>query len=106
LAKNKLNPEQRLWFPKFYSIDKWENILTDKGITIISKCKDSAEREFYFEMDIGEYTDRVVFGHLIDGSGERSYKFLGVFKTDKKNSSAEGGTVFRRISNQVEILEK
>ena len=50
--------------------------------------------------------DRVVFGHIINSLGTRTYKFLGVFKFNLKESIKNGAWTYERVSSKIELPEK
>ena len=46
---------------------------------------------------------RIVFPRSIDNLGFVLYRFKGVFETDIKKSSIEGGVIHRRIDTRIKL---
>lgn len=99
-AINNLDKSQHLWFPKFYENAHWDNKISDDGLTIIEKHK--AKDSKHFNKIINEETERVTFPRVRDNLGFTFYRFKGVFKLDKNESSHENGLIYKRIKTEVQ----
>lgn len=90
---------RRVWFPKFYENDGWDNSICPHGKTITQKSKlgkaDSTKE--------GREAGRIVFAHYTDTLGKTLYRFLGFFEFDEKASIDPLTTVFQLRSNVVNL---
>lgn len=102
-VKSKVYENHNIWFPKFYNNDKWDNWISDDGLTIMEKCKTKSKQKEYFYSLMNSNVNRIVFPRSKDNLGFTLYRFKGIFKTDKENSSIENGIIHRRINNRIEI---
>lgn len=99
--------DKKLWFPKFYENDEWDNRISSNGeeITEIKK-KGNKDRVEEFINNIEDEPERVVFaGIKDDDSDEIGYEFQGVFKANKEKTKDRGVAVYDRINTEVKILE-
>lgn len=99
--------DKKLWFPKFYENDEWDNKISSSGkeITEIKK-KGNKDRVEEFINNIEYESERVVFAGIKDeNSGEIGYKFQGIFKANKEKTKDRGVAVYDRISPEIKILE-
>lgn len=102
-VKSKVYKNHNIWFPKFYNNDKWDNWISDDGLTIMEKCKTKSKQKEHFDSIMNSTVNRIVFPRSKDNLGFTLYRFKGIFKTDKENSSIENGIIHRRINNRIEI---
>ena len=102
-VKSKAYENHNIWFPKFYNNDKWDNWISDDGLTITEKCKTESKQKEHFDSLMNSNVNRIVFPRSKDNLGFTLYRFKGIFKTDKENSSIENGIIHRRINNRIEI---
>ena len=102
-VKSKAYENHNIWFPKFYNNDKWDNWISDDGLTIMEKCKTKSKQKEHFDSLMNSNVNRIVFPRSKDNLGFTLYRFKGIFKTDKENSSIENGIIHRRINNRIEI---
>ena len=67
------------------------------------KCKTKSKQKKYFDISMKSNINRIVFPRSKDNLGFTLYRFKGIFKTDKENSSLKNGIIYRRINNRIEI---
>lgn len=94
-----------VWCPKFFEHKDWYNEVSEdysiiktkskKGdINFIESCKKTNENPFTY-----------VFGHIISPLGNKSYKFLGLYKFNYDKSIEEGIKIYERIGTKVETIK-
>ncbi len=93
---------KRLWFPKLYPNDDWENSITADEETIYELCmKPDEVRKHINRMRLDTTISRLVFARVKGSLGDVMYRFKGEYKTDKEASNYEIGSVHRRIGTRV-----
>lgn len=97
-----IEPEKRLWFPKLYKNDKWNNQLSLDEETIISTTESIEDSKKNVDYIIGQKNYSViVFAKVKSPLGDVMYRFKGEYKIDAEATNYEIGGVFRRISTRV-----
>lgn len=93
---------KRLWFPKLYANDDWNNSITSDEKTITEFCKKPGMLQEHVDnskLD-SKTISRFVFARVRSPLGDLMYRFKGEYKTDHEASSYENGTIHRRISTR------
>lgn len=107
--RSKKYPDYKLWFPKFYKNNLWDNKLVDDvavlqehnlgfGDLIQEKPLSLEGTSHHFQKLIDEKGCRIVFPRFKDNLGVIVYRFMGIYAVDAKLSSVDGGMIYRRIS--------
>lgn len=79
-ATYKLDEDWRVWFPKLYKNNYFINELTDNGQIIETDQLPESTLVGNKKFPKDEPGQRIVFAHIIDDvTGEKYYKFVGVF---------------------------
>lgn len=102
-VKSKIFENHSIWFPKFYNNDEWDNWISNDGLVITEKCKIKSRQKKNFSDAINSDVSRIVFPRSKDNLGFTLYRFKGVFKIDKENSTIENGIVYRRVKSRIDI---
>lgn len=102
-VKSKVYENHNIWFPKFYNNDEWDNWISDDGLTITTKCKTKSKQIKIFNNSINSVVNRIVFPRSKDNLGFTLYRFKGIFKIDKNNSSIENGIIYQRINTRIDL---
>jgi hypothetical protein len=92
-----------LWWPSSITRQGWINKLSDDGLTISETHTEEMKRNEHYNDHLNSKQIRIVFFHYKDILGFTSYKFTGVFEYDKDKSKPDIGTVWSRISKELNI---
>ena len=88
------NDERKIWFPKLYRNNDWENILSDNFDKITMRALKG------WDITPSGIEKYVVFAHYKNILGQVVYKFLGEFHTSLAESGRDE-VIFRLISKKV-----
>lgn len=91
-----------VWFPRLYETESWDNELTEDGLMIVERKKDSIggyEKISYQE----KWKSRIVCARYSDNLGAILYRFVGEFEHDPQKSD-EFKRVFVRKSSRVSTI--
>ena len=88
------NDERKIWFPKLYRNNDWENILSDNFDKITMRALKG------WDITPSGIEKYIVFAHYKNILGQVVYKFLGEFHTSLAESGREE-VIFRLISKKV-----
>jgi hypothetical protein len=92
-----------LWWPSEKSRQGWLNKLSSDDQEIIETHSDDIKRTNHFNNLLNSQEIRIVFFHYKDILGLTSYRFKGIYSYDNVKSTPETGTVWKRISNSLNI---
>ena len=108
------NNNKRIWFPKLYKNNDWDNSLSDDSKKIIMRRENGESLIRFFEgikKDLGWY-DRlksggdsepiIVFAHYNNLLGQTVYKFLGEFEVSSEESD-EYSVIFNRKKIKISL---
>lgn len=89
----------KIWFPKLYPNDEWENSISEDETIIREKNIDKLKNRAHLEHIINyDRPKRIIFARVKGPLGDIMYKFKGVYELDEANSLKEACTYWRRIS--------
>ena len=97
------NNRYLLWWPSEKSRQGWLNKLSSDDLEIIETHSDNGKRTNHFNTLLNSQEIRIVFFHYKDILGLTSYRFKGIYAYDNIKSTHETGTVWKRISNSLNI---
>lgn len=97
------NKRYLLWWPSEKSRQGWLNKLSSDDQEIIETHSDDIKRTNHFNNLLNSQEIRIVFFHYKDILGLTSYRFKGIYAYDNVKSTPETGTVWKRISNSLNI---
>lgn len=93
----------QVWCPKFFEHEDWSNELSDDNLTIQTLYKKDT-RDFVSKYkDYPNNQNRVVFGHIKNQLGFKSYKFLGVYRFNLEESIKNEAWTYKRISTKINL---
>ena len=100
------NSNDRIWFPRLYEIEEWDNSLSADGLTITEKPKSDWAKELIklgFEKGFtSEQGKRIVFARESNALGVVLYRYVGSFELDKR-ATTENMTIYRQVSDKEAI---
>lgn len=95
-----------VWLPSVNN-RLWDNQLMDNGEKIVEYQKaDPKKREAHVDDQIQRNETRITFFREKDALGFNFYKFVGVFKIDKDESKKENKCIWKRISDQYDLIQQ
>ncbi len=97
------NNKYLLWWPSEKARQGWLNKLSADDREITETHSDNAKRTKHFNDYLNSQEMRIVFFHYKDILGLTSYRFKGVYAYDNLKSNPATGTVWKRISNTLNI---
>jgi very-short-patch-repair endonuclease len=101
-VKHPKEEDKRIWFPKLYENEGFDNQISDDEMVIYSRRLDKdANREFVNKW-INKEKIRIVFARVRSPLGDSMYRFKGEYEIDLDETNHENGFVFRRIATRVE----
>jgi len=93
--------DARLWFPKLYENEDWDNQISDDDRTITERKKKIDAVPMRFD-EIPWNGKRIfVFAHALDSLGKALYRFKGVFRFDMEETKKANVRTYRRIETRV-----
>ena len=93
---------KRLWFPKLYENNNWNNQISADESVIISKSNFfERTKEEVDKTDKDEDFIVVVFAREKNDSGKLMYRFKGEYQLDQSETNYETGQVWKRIATSV-----
>jgi len=88
---------KRIWFPKLYENDDWDNRISLDEETITEFCLTSVGMEKHYMRSLKDTAiGRLTFARARSPMGDVMYRFKGEFSMDRDASSVENGVIFRR----------
>lgn len=92
---------KRIWFPKLYENEDWDNRLSLDEDTITEFCLTSVGMEKHFAKSLKDTAiGRLTFARVRSPMGDVMYRYKGEFRMDRDASSVDDGVIFRRISKR------
>ncbi len=100
--KHPIEPNKRLWFPKLYKNDKWNNQLSTDENAIISTTESMEDSKANVDYIISQnHYSVIVFARVKSPLGDTMYRFKGEYKIDEEATNYEVGGIYRRIATRV-----
>jgi len=100
------NSESRLWFPKLYKNNMWDNSLSEDSQIITMKLDDGSSLDDWYEKinrrpskSFWNLSD-IVFAHYSNHLGQTVYKFLGEFKVSVTESD-NFSVIYKRTKTRI-----
>ncbi|MCK0166837.1 hypothetical protein MWU52_04665 [Jannaschia sp. S6380] len=92
-----------VWFPRLYQNGEWDNSLSSDGSMIVEKRLGSNAQ--YQSGKDGNWKDhrRAVFARREEPLIGTLYRFVGVFKFDVEASRREGGAVYYKVADRIDL---
>lgn len=94
------NTNLGVWFPRLYRSKDWTNSLSEDGSLIIEEKSDKSPIDYKPKYDV----DRIVFGHYKNVLGQIVYRFVGVFRQSKEEST-NNKYIHKLISNKLDLVK-
>lgn len=92
---------KRIWFPKLYENEDWDNRISLDEETITEFCLTSVGMEKHFNRSLKDTAiGRLTFARVRSPMGDVMYRFKGEFRMDRNSSSIENGVIFRRMARR------
>ncbi len=92
---------KRIWFPKLYKNEDWDNRISLDEEIITEFCLTSVGMEKHFKRSIKDTAvGRLTFARVRSPMRDVMYRFKGEFRIDREASSVENGVIFRRVSKR------
>lgn len=103
MAKNPVENDKALWFPKLFENNDWENKISNDGKTIIEKrkVKNTEFIEKYLSNPTKFTRKRIVFAGVKDSPGNIMYRFKGLFEVNEEKSREAQAIIYERIGTRV-----
>lgn len=107
------NSESRLWFPKLYTNNMWENSLSEDSQIITMKLDDGSNLKDWYKQNRSlknsPYAGRqlheyICFAHYSNHLGQTVYKFLGEFKVSVTESN-DFSIIFKRTKTRINFAD-
>lgn len=96
--RHPIEPNKRLWFPKFYENEVWDNKFIDNEERVRELCK-VEDNNAYIESALAGNTDtRILFARVRGPLGDLLYRYKGEFVMDREQSNSENGIVYKRVA--------
>lgn len=92
-----------VWFPKLYQNGDWDNSLSNDGSMIIEKRLGGNARYQPGSDGRGDDHRRAVFARREEPLIGTLYRFVGVFKFDVDASRREGGAVYYKVADRIDL---
>lgn len=87
----------RLWFPKFYENEEWNNQLSDDEFTITEFCK--IEGRLHSQIDetlAAKPETRILFARVRGPLGDLLYRYKGEYEVDREQTNYQNGVIITR----------
>ncbi len=95
--RHPVEPKKRLWFPKFYENENWNNQFSDDEKTVSEFCKIEGRANAYVNEALVSNTDvRLLFARVRGPLGDLLYRYKGEYELDPEQTNYENGVVYRR----------
>lgn len=92
-----------VWFPRLYRNGEWDNSLSEDGSTIIEKRLGDNIEYGPYNIYQGSKHLRAVFARRQEPLIGTLYRFVGVFEFDANASRREGGAVYYKVKDRIEL---
>lgn len=92
-----------IWFPRLYQNGEWDNSLSSDGSMIIEKCLNGNAQYQPVNYYLGDDHRRAVFARREEPLIGTLYRFVGVFKYDVDASRREGGAVYYKVADRIDV---
>lgn len=101
-TKHPIEKNTKIWFPKLYRNDGWNNQISDDENTIVEISEKSDVIKSHIDSVIEENLNkRIVFARVKSPLGDVMYRFKGKYELDKKATSYQNGLIWKRVSSEV-----
>ncbi|MCG8396109.1 phosphoribosylaminoimidazole carboxylase [Bacillus atrophaeus] len=105
-AKHPYLDDTRLWFPKLYPNDEWDNSITSDELIIREKSTDKSKVKAHMEEHIdSNIHNRIVFAKVKGPLGDVMYRFKGEYKLNIEQSYSENCLVWERSATRVKTYK-
>ncbi len=95
-------PKKKLWFPKLYKNNEWNNQISNDESTIISTSELPEKVRENVDKIVAEKNESViVFPRVKSPLGDLMFRFKGEYKLDLEASNYKDGLIYRRIATRV-----
>ncbi|WP_323716133.1 hypothetical protein [Paracoccus aminovorans] len=103
----RLNSDLRriVWFPRLWKHGAWENALSADGNVITEDAGEQAVEGYRIPMNDDFVDERIVFAKWHDPLGRTVYRFTGVFRKSKAESTGQV-TAFRKVSDRFDLRQR
>ena len=99
--RHPVEPNKRLWFPKFYENEEWKNQFSDDEKTVSEFCKIEGRANEYVDEALVSNTDvRLLFARVRGPLGDLLYRYKGEYEIDREQTNYQNGVVYRRIDTR------
>lgn len=95
----------KVWFPKLYLNQGWDNKITSDGKCILETQIGENPIPVKQRIDTEDGRDRIVFARWISPLKQPLYKFTGVFRLDKETSNKNAIVTYRRMSRSINLRQ-
>lgn len=92
-----------VWFPRLYQNGEWDNSLSSDGSMIIEKRLGGNARYQPGNDGRGDDHRRAVFARREEPLIGTLYRFVGVFRFDVDASRREGGAVYYKVADRIDL---
>lgn len=92
---------KRIWFPKLYENEGFDNQISDDETIIKSRRLDKAANRQFVDKWINKEKIRIVFARVKSPLGDLMYRFKGEYELDFDETNYENGFIFKRIATRV-----
>lgn len=97
---------KRLWFPKLYKNNEWNNQISNDENTIVSTTELIEKSKANVDKIIAQKNESViVFARVKDSLGGIMYRFKGEYKLDDESTNYDVGCIYRRIGTRVKTYQ-
>ncbi|GAB4093555.1 hypothetical protein GCM10028786_24820 [Flaviaesturariibacter terrae] len=93
--------DKLIWFPKLYKNDEWDNSISPDESFIVERPLKRDPQEHIDKVFKSGILKRIVFAQVESTFGDVMYRFRGLYKLDKIQSSASNGLWWLREAESV-----
>lgn len=88
-----------IWFPKLYKNKGWNNTISNDENIIIEIKLENPQEHILNVLNNKSNIQRIVFSHVKSPLGDTMYRYKGLYKLDKDETSIDKGLVWKRIES-------
>lgn len=88
-----------IWFPKLYKNEYWNNTISNDENIIIEIKLEKPQEHILNVLNNKSNIQRIVFARVKSPLGDTMYRYKGLYKLDKDETSIDKGLVWKRIES-------
>lgn len=92
-----------VWFPRLYRNEKWDNSISDDGMTIVEKNLTEDGASILNPTNYEDNHTRAVFARKEEPLIGVLYRFVGVFRYSPKDSLKANAAIYHKICDRINL---